>query len=879
MQPRPIPTPSRSTRRTPASAGAGNVGTPGSYSKSPGFAVGSFGSPRTAGGGGGVVGSPLPSSRLKTPRTAGLGMTPGRASGTSKTSRVPTTLPSHQQLQQALQGGGETVGIGGSPLSGDLGSFAPIRQKNVSRVSEDRGEEAEDEREDDGYEEETEEAEDEGEDDEVMEEVLLPGMSGPNPGEFRGIENNKSIASGGGSGFFGSMEIDDNSGDKTEEDLDPDPQTEEVATTTDTGEIGGSTTDDGARRRGTITVAVLPKKASKAPAPPIQPTSGQVTRGSTKENVRERERKKKEARDKVMMPPPQTVKRNLNTTAVGGVKPPRGKEATSSTRVRIASTTTDSTLATTGGLNRSTSVRRGSATKEEGGVCPVPKPRGSFDAKTPVNSTGSNTQTRHSRTRSVTGVSSASVPRPKHANSANANTGTDSEDPAVVKRPAAPAGATKKPRPASMFIPSTKPTIDREPDGSSSPTQVVSTITRSRQQPPPKDSPVTSIARKASARTTAPHRRNQSEAQPTERKHTRPDFTTLQKDYSALPLPSTSSQSTTSTNTILIDAPTLQKQTHLLQLILLHDTAIQSFQSFHIDAHAKLSKRHHGIVELYQNTRGRLVADAHAADMYMLRKVLQSEPAVPPTGGVARWGTAAGRRLSGSREHLAGGSTRRKTLTGDMASPVEERIQVFSESLKRIEGLLRKGGEVSRVRVAWDTWVTAWKAGKASEDGLPKQWHRDWATTKRKVEVAMDGVRDFWGAYQHVLSEKQQKKFVSTAMTEKGLGLGGGGDGDGDGDGGGGGGGGGGGEGGGGTLFRILIGFLELGEDVVRELDEMKALERVFLEEARERMRKVVREVLAEKVVVEGMEGSEVIEGVEVEVAGASQGVGRAWRM
>ena len=220
MQPRPIPTPSRSTRRTPASAGAGNVGTPGSYSKSPGFAVGSFGSPRTAGGGGGVVGSPLPSSRLKTPRTAGLGMTPGRASGTSKTSRVPTTLPSHQQLQQALQGGGETVGIGGSPLSGDLGSFAPIRQKNVSRVSEDRGEEAEDEREDDGYEEETEEAEDEGEDDEVMEEVLLPGMSGPNPGEFRGIENNKSIASGGGSGFFGSMEIDDNSGDKTEEDLD-----------------------------------------------------------------------------------------------------------------------------------------------------------------------------------------------------------------------------------------------------------------------------------------------------------------------------------------------------------------------------------------------------------------------------------------------------------------------------------------------------------------------------------------------------------------------------------------------------------------------------------------------------------------------------------
>lgn len=766
------------------------------------------------------------------------------------------------------------MGTGGSPLSGDLGSFVPIRKKNVSRASEDHGEEAEDEREDDGYEEEIEEAEDEGEDDEAMGEVLLPGMSGPNPGQPRDIENGNSGASGGGSGFFGSMEMDDNSGDKTEEDLDPDPQTEEVATTTDAGDIGGSTTDDGARRRGTMAAAVPPKRASKAPAPPTTPTPGQVTKNSTKESVRERERKRKEARDKVMMPPPQTVKRNLNTTAVGGVKPPRGKEATPGTRVRGASTTADSTPATTSGLSRSTSVRRGSVAKEEGNMGPVSKSRGSFDTKTLANPAGSNTQAaRHSRTRSVT---SASAPRPKNSNSANANTtGTDSEDPAAAKRSAVPVGTTKKPRPASMYVPSTKPITDMEPDGPSSPTHVVPTIIRSRQQSTSKDSPVASMARKATTKTAASHRRNQSEVQAIERKHARPEFTTLQKDYSAPILPGASSLPTTSTNTILLDAPTLQKQTHLLQLILLHDTAIQSFQSFHVDAHAKLSKRHRATVELYQNTRGRLVADAHAADMYMLRKVLQSEPAVPPAGGVARWGTAAGRRLSGSREHLAGGGARRKTLTGDIASPVEERIQVFSESLKRIEGLLRKGGDVSRVRVAWDAWVAAWKAGNASEDGLPKQWHRDWATTKRKVEVAMDGVRDFWVAYQHVMSEKQQKRFVSSAMTEKGLGSGGGGDGgdDGDGDG----------EGNegvrGGTLFRMVIGFLELGEDVVRELDEMKALERVFLEEARERMRAVVREVLAEKVVIEGMEGSEVVEGVEVEVAGASQGVGKAWRM
>lgn len=799
-----------------------------------------------------------------TPRAAGLGGTPNRVSGQSGAVRVPVSMSSHQQLQQALHGGGaeEAVKVRGSPSPPqNLGPAVPGGGRVGGRGN--KVVEEGDEVEDDGYVEDEEGDDEEGEldDDEIMEEVQLPGMFGRMGRSSGGGKNGL-----GGSGFFGSMEMDIDHGEKTEED--PDVEAEE-APTTDTGDVGGSTTDDATRKR-RDTAATETGIRKKAP-PPSAP--GKVTRSSARESDREKERKEKEARDKAKMPPPPPVmKRAQSTTTRGGVKLSAGaggKEGTTS-RVRAGSTANNTaTTTTTGGLGRATSVRRGTVSKEEGGATGGVKLRSAVDAKAPAKPTSGTTAgtaatTRHMRTRSIVSGTAPSTTR-QNGTSINPNaTGTDSEDP-TTKRPMARTGLTKKPRPASMFVPSTKSSTDRESDNPAQEPTITAT-TRPRQQTISKET--VSVTRKPSTRAAAapPHRRNQSEAQPAPPKPTRPEFTTLQKDYTAPPPAKPHPESTTTNATLLPDAPTLQKQTHLLQLLLLHNTAIQSFQAFHADAHTKLAKRYEATTELYQDVRGRLAANARAADMAVLRKILQATPAVPPTGGVARWGTAAGRRLSGSREHLARGDGRRKTLTGQMASPVEERIQVFSESVKRVEALLRKGGEVARVRGGFESWASArvdvegggggeGRKQRRAEDGLPKQWHRDWATVKRKVEVAVDGIRDFWVAYQHVLTAPEDEGRLVAVGGEGG--------------------------GGGGTLLRMVMGYLELGEDVVLELDEMKALEKVWVEEARERMRRVVREVMAGGEGLEGMDGMDGMEGVEGAggvALGSGMGSG-AWRM
>ncbi|KAF8429060.1 hypothetical protein EV426DRAFT_207264 [Tirmania nivea] len=804
----------------------GTPGGPGSYSSSPNVLGGSFGSPRTTSTG--AAGSPLPGSRLLTPRAVGLGIsgTPGRTAGGGGGAggmRIP--LGSHQQLQQALLGGGaggagEAVKVRGSPspaeglrlasagmeLGQDIGSGGESSGSgsNVGRVDKDKAEETGNEGDDDGYDEDEEGGDDEeGEvedEDEVMSEIQ-PGLL------IRRADTGSKGGLSSGSGFFGSMEMDCD-GEKTDEDPEPYPETEE-APTTDTGEVGGSTTDDGPSRKMSAVMAAKPATATgvwkKAPPPPAAPAAGKAARSSTRESDREKEQKDKEAKDKIKMPPPPPViKRAASTATKGGVRPSVKEGTTASSRARATSNATSSNTTTTG-LSRATSVRRGTVTKEDGGTTAAAgvKSRNAADAKTqtkpgsgttaPTTAT-TTTTTRHTRTRSIAG--GTAPPQTSSTSRQNgATTGTDSEELIAAKRRT---GLVKKPRPQSMFLPSgTKSGTEKESDSGAPPSPTTAGPVSSRPRHPPassKDSrkpstrtPMASGASAQTTTTTAPsHRKNPSEAQPTTRPP-RPEFTTLQKDYST-PTPIPKPAETTSTTTLLPDAPTLQKQTHLLQLLLLHNTAIQSFQSLHSSANTILSARYQATVDLYTHVRTRLLSDARAADLAVLTKILEVTPQVPPVGGVARWGTASGRRLSGPREHLASGDGRRKTLSGEMCSPVEERIQVLSESIKRIEGLLRKGGEVSRVRAGWEGWVERRKGSAGEgEDGLSKQWHRDWAMVKRKVEVAVDGVRDFWVAYQHVLSQSQSQP--GEGAIAEGVERGG-------------------------TLVRMVMGYLELGEDM-----------------------------------------------------------------
>lgn len=808
--------------------------------------------------------------------TLGGSGAPGRATGGGGVGAVRIPLGSHQQLQQALlvggiAGAGEAVKVRGSPSpaeglrlgsggmrlgedSGSSGGGSSGSGSNVKKLDKDKDEETGDEGDDDGYDEDEEGGDDDDgeveDENEVMSEIQTGLL----------VRRTESRSKGGlssGSGFFGSMEMDCDE-EKTDEDPEPDLETEE-APTTDTGEMGDSTTDDGATRETSVAPAAKPATATgvwkKAPPPPLAPPAGKVARSSTRESDREKDRKDKEARDKIKMPPPPPmVKRAASTATKGAVRPAMKEGTTTSSRARAISNATSSHTTTTG-LSRATSVRKGMGmvTKEDGGAITTAgvKPRNAADSKTqtkpgssttpPTTTAASTATTRQMRTRSIAG-GTAPTQTSSTSRQNGATTGTDSEDLIAANRRT---GLVKRPRPQSMFLPpGTKSGTEKESDSGAPPSPTAAGPTSSRPRQPPvsskdsrKPSTRTPAASGASTQTTtttiSSHRRNPSEAQPTIRPP-RPEFTTLQKDYST-PTPIPKPAETTSTTTLLPDAPTLQKQTHLLQLLLLHNTAIESFQSLHSSAHTILSARYQATVDLYNHVRTRLLSDARAADLAVLRKIWEATPQVPPVGGVARWGTASGRRLSGSREHLATGDGRRRTLSGEMCSPVEERIQVLSESMKRVEGLLRKGGEVSRVRAGWEGWVERRKgASEEREDGLPKQWHRDWATVKRKVEVAVDGVRDFWVAYQHVLSQSQSRLGWGGSAVE-GAGAGG--------------------VDRGGTLMRMVMGYLELGEDAVRELEEMKALEKLWVEEGRERMRRVVMEVMAEELGARGEVG------------------------
>ncbi|KAI5808666.1 hypothetical protein DFH27DRAFT_540605 [Peziza echinospora] len=671
-----------------------------------------------------------------------------------------------------------------------------------------------DDEEDEDEEERREEEAIEDDIDDEMDEGTQQGVSvnTTEPGDKASLEAPDEEApgsgSGGGSGqwqggSFGGVSTD------TGEETEVDPETE-VETETDSPVITGPS--EPARKTARI---------SDAPPTSTSPTRTRTTRGS------DREKRAQEEKDKAKMPPP--PRRALSTKTKPLDSKPR-------------STTT--TAPPTGGLGRATSVRRGTVTKESGATSgkESTKPTAASTTRTAepsksalerkksvsaATATAPAAPARHVRTRS-TATKPSTPPVSFSANSAR-TPGTDSEDPSAAKKTAVTrTGVARKPRPASTILPSTKPSEKEDRTSPPSPTH-----TRTRSTTITRDTnPAAAAGRKPSSRsTTAPaattaatgpsSRRTQSSETPTSTAPTnaRPAFTTLQKDFSAPPPPPPSStQTSIHNNALLPDAPTLQKQTHLLQLLLLHNTAISSFHSLHADARTKLEGRYNALAEKYRAVSAAENKVARAANLAVLRRVLEEPPNPTPTTATIDPSSSTATSSGGRLIVKPTTSNRRKTLAGDVATHVEERIQILSEGIKRLEGLLRKNGDVAKLRAQWEAWFRSPAQG-THDAGLPRQWQKDYLSVRRKVEGAVEGLREFWSGYQRVLD------VVGDGSASAGASAGASG-------------------GGGATLGRIVLGYLELGEDVVREFEEMRALERVLVEEGRERIRRVVREVM-----------------------------------
>ncbi|KAF8471729.1 hypothetical protein BDZ91DRAFT_716390 [Kalaharituber pfeilii] len=893
--PIPVPTPTRPTRRaTAATSGSGGGGGGGSGGGSGGSFSGSGSFTGSGSGSFGVrrlevqgqqkhaqtqipaaseaapaslasetsSGIPQqPSSKIQLPRAAGLGVGPSRigigfGGGRGVHGTSPTTAPApatHEQVTQLqVEESAGLVQAGGSQSLMDADVVREGRE-NASRDEDggeagDEGDDADGDDEEDGEEDEMDVDRPEGE----VEEMRAENGAGRSM-KFGGDM-------GGSSGFFGSMEMDD-AGEETEADAELDPEMDADVEREGITE-GEQVTDDGGIA---LEVEGKAKMLVETPSPqssmtdagkssPPAAAAGGTRKRTPKGSEREKVKREKEERDRAKMPPPPTKRVS---------KPATDKSQTGTATAASVGSKGTAAPSPAGGLGRSKSVRTAISTKDSGSV--RTRPRGTTDSKPVVtkattSAAPSSSTTRHMRARSIAGqppgasaASTFSRSSASAANSANANTtGTDSEGAASNKRAAAAAartGAAKKSRPASMFVATSKPAAaDKDADAAPpSPTTATAPNARTRPQSQSKET-APSVNRRPSAKALAgptlpggqpsvsTHRRMQSESQSSQsqslhpshaaEKPSRPAFNTLQKDYSAPTAPPSTASTQPSTTSLLPDAPTLQKQTHLLQLVLLHNTAITSFQSFHASARQKLEARYNHVAALHNEVRSRMIAKARAADLAVLGKILQTPPAPPPAGGgVARFGTAAGRRLSLSAGSKPSGNARRKTLSGAIATPVEEMIQVFSESTKRLDSLLRKGGEVARVRGQWESWVSKYTSASSSDsqsssasalgEGLPKQWHRDFAAVLRKVEAAVDGVREFWWGYQGIL-------VGGVEGGEPGM------------------------------LGKMVMGYLELGEEVVKELEEIKTLERAVVEEGRERMRMVVRKV------IEGGEGMEV---------------------
>lgn len=271
-------------------------------------------------------------------------------------------------------------------------------------------------------------------------------------------------------------------------------------------------------------------------------------------------------------------------------------------------------------------------------------------------------------------------------------------------------------------------------------------------------------------------------AVPPQKSKGRPAFTTLQHSPDP-PKPAPPATVSPRSRAMLSPPPPdkeiQHKQAQLLQLSCMYSTSHATYSSLRASANASLSGRFTKLSAQHATLRTQQAQQKRRGDFAGLAAVVEA-----PGSGV--------------NDERA----RRKTLR----SP-EEKIQSFSESLKRLETV--QGGEHRACARRFGDWIAGYAPPATSSststrsrwvDGLGKAWQADCASVARRIEVGIRGVET-----------------VVAAVVRKG-------------------------EAEAGVVGRLAEGWLELAKGMLEEIEVMAKVER----EVVERERRVLAEAAAD---------------------------------
>ncbi|KAI5845236.1 hypothetical protein DFP73DRAFT_548659 [Morchella snyderi] len=246
----------------------------------------------------------------------------------------------------------------------------------------------------------------------------------------------------------------------------------------------------------------------------------------------------------------------------------------------------------------------------------------------------------------------------------------------------------------------------------------------------------------------------------------RPAFTALTQDFStpANTNPGQPSRSRTVPPPSL-DTATMHAQTQLLQLLTLHSCSTDVYQQLISSATSILKSRFEKLSARHYDTRETSLKKQKRQNFDSLAAIVNN---------------------------VAPGKKRRDTIR----SP-EERVQAFSEAIKRIDAM--RSGEFKNLCGVFGEWIAGYnpRGGTGREkwvDGIGEEWRRECVGISRRLEVSITGVDGVAG----VLTDYGEEEAIITTVT------------------------------------RVAEGYKELAEGMLEEVEMMRRMEIEVVE--RERM-------------------------------------------
>lgn len=247
----------------------------------------------------------------------------------------------------------------------------------------------------------------------------------------------------------------------------------------------------------------------------------------------------------------------------------------------------------------------------------------------------------------------------------------------------------------------------------------------------------------------------------------RPAFTALTQDFStpSNANPSQASRSRTAVPSPPLDTATIHAQTQLLQLLTLHSCSTAVYQELISSATSTLKSRFEKLSARHYDARETSLKKQKRQNFDSLAAVVNN--VVP-------------------------GKKRRDTTK----SP-EERVQAFSEAIKRIDAM--RSGEFKGLCGIFGEWIAGYnpRGGTDRErwvDGIGEEWRRECVGISRRLEVSIAGVDGVAG----VLADYGEEEAIVTTVT------------------------------------RVAEGYKELAEGMLEEVEMMRRMEIEVVE--RERM-------------------------------------------